>query len=225
MKLRLFAAAGAAILLSSAPSAHAATLWDNGAAVADGGYCDQEASSCGESGWTIYDDFQISAPSIVTGLTYDTNLYGATYTGTNYSIWNVSPLTNYSDGPIYSGTLVGSVSDDSVGYSTISLTGLSDLLSSGTYYVGFQNDITDPNGTTSYVETDQSHLGSAFQIADGYTYTNTGLQDAAFTVQGAAVSAAPEPASWALMFAGIAGLGLALRRNKSAGVSLGAVAA
>ncbi len=76
---------------------------------------------------------------------------------------------------------------------------------------GVGNDIIDEVGSQLFIGAD---MAPAFAIQStnlmGIDTPDTGT----FTVAAAPVSAAPEPSTWLLMFAGIGGIGLMLRRAK-----------
>ena len=200
--------------LLSAGAAEASVLWDNGGApIASSGInCDNNSSSCGSNGWTIYDDFSLASGATVTGFTYDTSFLSgssSSYSGTNWSIWTSDPRSSFGSGPSFSGTLLGTVSG-TANLSRVVGTGLSVALAAGTYWLGLQNNTVD-SSITDYLPSNNSRLGRASQSDNSGTFYNSEIPDASFTVTGGSV---PEPASWALMVAGFGLVGSAVRRRQ-----------
>ena len=219
MKRLILAAAAFAVVSLPAAGAGAATLWNNGAPQADAGYCSASGQSCASTGWTVYDDFQLTEASTLTGLTYASNFYiwdstPAAYESTNWSIWSADPRTNFAAGPLASGTSVGANVTAASGFTTTTLSDLKVALAAGTYWLGLQNN-TMGSSISSYVASATPRLSQASLGADAGVYFAPDLPDAAFTLQGyAGVSAVPEPAAWAMMITGFGLAGAALRGQR-----------
>jgi hypothetical protein len=197
------------IALFVASSANATVLYDNGPVAGNAGACDQQTDNCGGDGWTIYDDFQISAASTIDGFTYYsyplTGDFTGDYTGTQWSIWGADPLHNYSSGPVFSGTTLGTASPEEDGSVLITITSLNIDLSAGKYWLGTSNDMSNSNDITTYAFTNNG-FADAEQSTDAGVFFNSGnLADAAFTIDGPGASAVPEPSSLSLL---VLGLGL-----------------
>lgn len=214
------AVAVAVLALGATSGARASVLWNNGGPVVNSGFCSSNAPTCQSNGWTIYDDFKLTGASTVTGFTYDSdfNDFGSSndYTGTNWSIWSSDPRTSWSSGPLLSGTSVGVNSADSAGYTLTTVTGLNLHLAPGTYWIGLQNNV-DNGQVTGYVTSGASMLGPASQSDNSGTFFNPNTPDASFTIEG--MASIPEPATWALMLFGVAGVGAALRRRHGAALT------
>jgi hypothetical protein len=209
---------GLALATLAPISAQSAGVWDNGAAIGDSGYCDMNSAACGSSGWTIYDDFQLSSGTAITGLTYNYFLFdgpASAYVSTDWSIWNSDPRTSFAGGPDQSGNAVGILSDGAAGSLLVTISGLNVTLGSGTYWLGLQNILSDGSSTT-YARSGSSHLGNASQSDVNGEFVNAQLADAAFTLSGgSATVTVPEPTTWALMMIGFGGLGATLRRRRA----------
>jgi hypothetical protein len=196
--------------------ASASVLWDNGPAIGDSGHCNSSAPTCGDTnGWTIYDDFQLTAGSTIRGLTYnsDFNFNGspASYDSTIYSIWSSNPSTSYAAGPVYSGTVTGIETPDAVGTTLITITGLNIPLKAGTYWLGLSNNVNDGSITTYDAST--SFSGDAIQSDNSGSFFSPGQLEEAFTIEGVA-GGVPEPATWTLMLTGVGGIGAAMRSRR-----------
>jgi hypothetical protein len=88
---------------------------------------------------------------------------------------------------------------DSISFSNVSLTG-------GNYFLLLTGASMVSGGTAYWDENDG--LGTGWQSGVGEIGSET------FQILGGAVSGTPEPATWALMLAGFAGLGAALRSRR-----------
>jgi hypothetical protein len=126
-----------------------------------------------------------------------TNGVSETYLGIDLPDFNGGSINSVS--PTVSDQTVYTVKDVGAGGSGNSVTG--DYNTYSLEEVGFTLD-SDFSGQT---------LQSATITGNGYETLVLGA-----TVASSAVSAAPEPATWALMIAGIGGIGLMLRRGKMA---------
>jgi hypothetical protein len=89
----------------------------------------------------------------------------------------------------------------------------------GTVYLGlhFGSSVSDVDarGNTAFFKINASDLGS-IQINSGYTSGTSNVVVLTSTPTGAV----PEPATWALMILGFAGIGFAMRRNKTQTVAV-----
>jgi len=208
---------------ASASTAAAASLWDNGGPKESATYCNNSGVTCLSTGWTIYDDFRLTAASTITGLSYSSNFnhYDSSpsnYENTNWSIWSADPRTNFASGPLFSGVSTGVNSTDSLGFTLTTISGLKIALAEGTYWLGLQNN-TSGNSISTYVTSVGSKLGQASQSDDVGHFFNPDLHDASFALQGfEGVSAVPEPSTWAIMIVGMGLAGAAIRgRRRTSG--------
>jgi hypothetical protein len=219
MKSMTLTCALAATVLGAAfaSGAQASTVWDNGGPGSAAGFCSSNTFTCGSAGWNIYDDFQLSLGTQVTGFTYDSNFssFGSVsdYVSTKWSIWSADPRSTFGAGPLASGTAVGVNSVDGSGFTLTTVTGLNVALGAGTYWLGLSNNV-DNNQITTYVLSGGSKLGAASQSDNAGNFFNARIDDASFTIQGSA--GVPEPATWALMIGGFGLAGAALRRRRTA---------
>jgi hypothetical protein len=191
----------ATICCSSSPCVAADLLFDNGAPFISTGRCDQGPTGCGGTGtWTYYDNFSLAAPSTITEFDYlDVFDQGgpANYSTTNWSLWNGDPFT--AGAPVASGSSVATVSPSS-GAHLFTVTGLSQSLSAGVYWLGINNTVTN-NAITFPFGTPGALFGA--RHSDGVTQLSAGLPDRVFRIYGTQV---PEPgcalvASLATVFA------------------------
>jgi hypothetical protein len=164
-------------------------------------------------GWTIYDDFNLTAPALVKSISYETQFTGSAsnYFNTSLSIWNVNPATNFAAGPMFSRSVVGFTNNIGHELTRITLPNLALALAPGSYWLGLEVNINDPLGRpSSYALSTQQHLGGAIQISDDGSSISTGFPDAAFRIS----TSVPEPASWAMLTAGFGIAGATLRARR-----------
>lgn len=136
--------------------------------------------------------------SFTIGGTYDVSLSGNFYNKTSASNITSFDVVLYQGSPFFPGATV------------IDSTGVQTLSSKGSYSY-LLDDILTP-GVNYYLE--------AQVVVPGKDIGKYGL-----TAIASPVSGAPEPGTWALMFAGVAGVGMALRRGRRSVGQLDAVAA
>lgn len=210
-------------------AAKADIIWNNGNPLSISTTCNSTPDVCpgGHTGWSVFDTFNVSDSSTVSGITFGGSFIGggdaSNYLSTNWSIWDEDPLGVFSFlGPIASGNTVAALSPIAVGADTatdFSITGLSVDLAPGTYWIGYQN-VMDNSGTgTVAVLTDnttdpdhQYELGSDDQAVQ---LQESGYTD--FTIFGSLDSPpAPEPATWMMGCVAMGGFFLAFRRMKKA---------
>ncbi|MGA3240860.1 MAG: hypothetical protein ABSG03_31705 [Bryobacteraceae bacterium] len=78
-------------------TAEADVAWNNGAVTGLGSNCDFTGNACpgGDTGWTIFDNFDLFHNDTVIGFSYvsDFSVGSASdYLSTNWSLWSVDPL-------------------------------------------------------------------------------------------------------------------------------------
>jgi hypothetical protein len=209
-------------LLSSMPveNASASVLWNNGTTTGSGGLCNNDTFGCGGGGlgWTVYNSFTLSNTDTVTGLTYDSQFLSglASYVSTNWSIWSTNPYTSFASGPAYSGTLTGVNSADANSMTLTTITGLSVVLTAGTYWIGLSNNLSGSDDQSSYGAVSSLNTGtSTYQLlGDGERLNNPANQEA-FTIDGTSgISATPLPAGLPLFAGGLGAMGLLGWRKK-----------
>ena len=141
---------------------------------------------------TIY-DFQSSEMSALGSPTYsfalDTSNAAANGTGTSFS-----GVTIDDSGTVTTGN-------------TVSFPASTEL--SGPSFFFVDTDVPGPKSFGQGSGKDVTFNVGTFSIADGFTEGKGTLN-----ISSDSVSAAPEPSAWLLMFAGVCGIGLALRRAK-----------
>src|SRR5579871_5041759 len=101
-------------------------LWSNGAVTGNTNRCDMNIADCGSNGWTVYDDFKITAPSTITGFTFNDFLAEGSWSDYSSTKWTLyyGDSTPWAGSPIASGTLAGALSSGDLGTELISLLGL-----------------------------------------------------------------------------------------------------
>lgn len=195
-----------------AGSAGASTIYSNGSVNGT------IASFAIDDGTAVADSFTVSSNTSAWDLTFGTDNYGsAKLKSVNWAIYNGNPFTG-TPTLIGSGTATPGVTflfTNGSGYSlydnTISLGGVP--LTSGTYWIELSGAVAGSGGGTPFWD-DNNGASSAWQGGAGGTgdLTNfsglTGNNSEAFSI------GTPEPATWALMLAGFAGLGAALRGRR-----------
>jgi hypothetical protein len=153
----------------------------------------------------------------------------ATYTGSLTTLPTASPPSVFLGSFTLTGTVdlevLGRTSATETGSWTAELTGISlsgPLLSFGTLSATLDmNPLTPSTGTVSIVPLGQNVRGkflisSFFDIFMDVTLDRPGLPPLMTSVGPIEVVAVPEPATWAMMLIGFAGLGFAARRRAAA---------
>lgn len=192
----------------------AGVIWNNGSVTGEGGQCDFTGNACsgGDTGWTIFDDFNLSDEEIVSGLTYDSYFSdGSTsdYVSTKWEIYDGDPLVFGSDALVASGNSVATLSSDSDEAITFTVSGLSVDLTAGTYWLGYENVLESDGAETLDALSNGSALPGFEQESDDLNPENQFTYDTGntvFTIEG---SATPEPAS--LLLAALAGFACAAK--------------
>jgi hypothetical protein len=190
-------------------AAEANAVWNNGDATAVGSNCDFTGGACpgGDTGWTIFDNFNLSTADKVSGFSYVSNFLdgsAADYLSTNWSLWSVDPLGPFSSiGPVATGNSVATLdtNDLSLTTYTFTITGLSVNLLPGTYWLGYENVLAGDGAVTLDVMSDGTALPGYEEQSDdqayGFTYSSG---NTAFTID-----SNPEPGSlWLVALAGAA---------------------
>jgi PEP-CTERM motif len=223
----------AGVLFTSYPrTAQAATIWMNGTPLSISTNCDSSPDVCngpaGNSGWTVYDNFNINAATTVTGFTFDSYFLrgsAADYLSTNWSIWALDPITSmeFSFPAIATGNATATLSTDSSGAVTVtgfSVAGLSlDLPAAGTYWLGYDNvlDSTPNNPETLAVLSSGTGLSGYEQVSNDGMDQFAPSGNTVFTISGTLDSSGgsgaggdppsvPEPSTSALVGLGLAHL-------------------
>lgn len=188
-------------LAFAAASAHAGVLFTNGTDPNNsiGGNC----SACSGS-WRVYDSFTLASASTLTGFSLSASV-GQVTGDLQVSIW-----TAPGSGMLYS----QSMSEAALGLTTYSHFNLNEdlpnwTLEAGTYWISFY-------AYDLYMPQSVHKDNSAIQIDPVYGRYARGY-DVPFTLEGhAGIAAVPEPGALALIGLGLAGMGAAVRRRKSA---------
>jgi hypothetical protein len=190
-------------------TAQADVAWNNGAVTGVGSNCDFTGNACpgGDTGWTIFDNFDLSNNDTVVGFTYvsDFSVGSASdYLSTNWSLWSVDPLGPFSVlGPVATGNLVATLTTDDLSVTTYTFTiaGLSVNLPAGVYWLGYENVLAGDGAVTLDVKSNGTALPGYEQQSDDKDYQFTyDSGNTAFTIE-----TNPEPASlWLAALAGLA---------------------
>jgi hypothetical protein len=225
MKITLTLVMVGLLAVSYSRTAKADSIWSNGQPLSISTNCDSSPDVCngpaGNSGWTVYDNFNITTATTITAFSFDSFfLMGspADYLSTNWSIWALDPITSlaFSFPPLASGNAVATLSTDSSGAVTataFTVSGLSlDITTPGTYWLGFSNVLNSSDSAeTLAVLSNGSNLSGYEQTSNDGQVTFNESGNTVFSINGALDSNSggggdpptPEPSTWAL-----AGLGL-----------------
>lgn len=216
------AAAAVAAVAAAATAAEAVPLTSvpDGSQLANSGYCDASAG-CPTSypgspaGWMAYDVFTLAQAATVTDFGFYSYFDGATaadYVSTNWSIWEISgseaqPSTAVVDTTTSVGVIPPGANSDPI---LVTVDNLSVSLAAGTYWIGFQNNLSA--GYSTYATTDGDSSVYFGQIEPDFTAAR--YKQLAFYLYGTndAGGAPPttsvaEPSTWAMTLFGFAGLG------------------
>ena len=120
---------------------------------------------------------------------------------------NTASGVESSDGTTFSDVTIDDDGETSTG-NTISFSSPTQLGSPLFFFS--DTDVPGPVAFGSGSGADVIFNVGSYKVADGFTEGAGTL-----TISGSSVSAAPEPSAWLLLFAGIAGIGLTLRRAKA----------
>ena len=177
------------------------------------GRCDNNTPSCGDTGFTVYDNFTIaSGIATITQFTYVSGIgpgSWAGYTGTDWTLFGPNSSDPFGTAA-YSGTAVGTVTDLGNGHVMISVTGLSIPVIAGQSWIfGFSNNLLDPNAVTGR---DSSGIGDGifWQQDNSKDFQYIGSGDTAFSVSG---TPTPEPSALIMLGTGLLGAVGVLRRK------------
>lgn len=210
MNIKILKAAIAGLVLSVSGFANAGLIYDNGPAIADSDRCAETSGTCNGT-WTLFDDFIVSNDSDITSVTWTTNLYGG------LGDYNSSNIWFYDNDPVFgSGNLLFSYSDagttvaNALGgnFYDITLSGFTETLMAGTYWIGIQHNTTSNYATVAMSGTSVN----ATQWQNGGAGARISSQpELAFRINGNSTEV-PEPSTLAIFALGI--MGLASRRFK-----------
>jgi len=210
MNIKMLKAALAGLVLSVSGFVNAGLIYDNGSAIGDSFRCAETSGVCSGT-WTLFDDFIVSDDSNITSITWTAILYGglADYNFSNIWIYDNDPVFNSGSllfshsgaGTLVANGLINNAYD-------ISLTGFSEMLTSGTYWLGIQHNTTSNYGTVARSgnpinATQWQNSGSGSKYAS--------QPELAFRINGIPTDV-PEPSTLAIFALGI--MGLASRRYK-----------
>lgn len=204
---------GAALLALCATQAMAITLWDNGAPNA--------VSGTNMSETVVAENFALGVDYDVTNLRFwSIQSAPADYKGSVY--WAIYSNAAGTPGSIVAGGTTASITGVTTGASTgfgyavwaynipVSIT-----LPAGNYWFGLHNGaLADTTPSEMLWATTTTQVGSFGLYRDGTNWINS-LNEHAFLIEGN-VAAIPEPATTALLLAGLAGTIAAARRRQAA---------
>ncbi len=184
-------------IVSAASQARADVLYDTGPTTGN-------SNAINIAGGGYESSFTLSQASIVTGVNFVSWNYQGTITMLDWGISSTSPSPILGTAVPVSQIAPTFTNPNQYGYdvytNNFSTGNLS--LSAGTYYLTLQNTITTNNSFNPFWDfTDVKADGS---------------YDVTFQILGTvAVSAVPEPSTWAMMILGFAGIGFVAYRRKS----------
>lgn len=162
------------------------------------------------SGWTIYDDFELSSDSIVTDINYSIFTNSASnYENTFVTILNAiggsAVVSTFSiAGSLTSNGLTSNNSNVLNGFDVV-LSGLSLNLAAGSYALGISTDMTSSNLVS--IGSGDSGFGSAL-----VQNTHQRSEHMAFSIEGTSAMV-PEPSTIMLLSLGLLGLGFSKRKS------------
>jgi hypothetical protein len=190
------------LTLTLGVAANAAVLFDNG------GYSGDQIGRYNGPGYTIYDDFTISANSVVNGISWSQHDQAGTYTNTILEIFvgSLSPANIiYSDTQVATRTpnATGTLFGNFAGYD-YSIGGLNIVLTPGTYFLGLRT-VADFSATWDQTTGNSSTIAGRYQSNSGAPGSFYGDEDSVFQLNGEQ-SAVPEPGTLSLLALGAVGL-------------------
>jgi len=183
------------LFLFSASSA-AGVIYDNGTATGDSARCAETSGACSGS-WTVFDDFVVGTDSEITSISWTARFYAG------LSDYNFSNIWIYDNDPVFaSGTQLfsfssaGTVTASGLGsnFYDIALSGFSQTLAAGTYWLGLQHDT---NASYATVASTGAVNNSTQWQNDGAGNRNSGQPEMAFKIHGNAIEVS-EPAYFGL---------------------------
>jgi hypothetical protein len=225
MKITLSLVIVGLLTISYSQTAKADSIWSNGLPLQLSTNCNSSPDMCngypGNTGWTVYDNFNITSATTITGFSYDSFFLvgsAADYLSTNWSIWATDPVTSLASlpplPPLATGNAVATLSPDSFA-TAFTVSGLNlDLTNPGTYWLGYNNVLNSSDSAeTLAVLSDGSNLSGYEQASNDGQVTFNESGNTVFSINGAldpnVDPPTPEPSTWAL--AGL-GLGYFIRR-------------
>jgi hypothetical protein len=225
MKITLTLVMVGLLTVSYSRTAKADSIWSNGLPLSISTNCNSSPDMCngpaGNTGWTVYDNFNLTSATTITGFTLDSFfLMGspADYLSTNWSIWALDPITSmaFSLPPLASGNAVAALAPDAFA-TAFTVSGLNvDLTTPGTYWFGYDNVLNSSDSAeTLAVLSNGVDLSGYEQTSNDSTVTFNQSGNTVFSINGTLDSngggdpPTPEPSTWAL--AGL-GLGYFIRR-------------
>jgi hypothetical protein len=189
-----------------AGGASASVIYDNSSSTYD-------IASWNIESFSVADSFTAASGLSANGATFVTwNTSGGPISTVDWEITSGNPINGDTFTVIGSGTASVTSSEievngdgdqvwgDSISFSNVSLTG-------GNYFLLLTDASMGSGGTAFWDENDG--LGTGWQTTTGELPGSE-----TFQILGGAVSGTPEPATWALMLTGFAGLGAALRSRR-----------
>jgi hypothetical protein len=193
------AAAAAVLALFAGGAAKAGVLYTNGPISGNVG------ALFINHGVAVRDSFTLTGPSTITGVEFGAWVnQGAKPVSVDWGISATPTFTDQATGALSSTFLFTNIFTLDVYKADFSIPDLT--LAAGTYWLTLQNAVESDGGFLSWDQ--NSGSSQAFSSAAGGLTAPSN----SFTIFGSAV---PEPATWAMMLLGVAGLGAALRSRRS----------
>ena len=202
------------LALASQVQAATKTLYDNGA--------DTMTSAWNiSSGYQVTNSFELADASTLTSISFSSWLsQGDAPVSVNWAISNIAPSVGAPTTPIFLGTtsllnLTSQSLPNSMGYDVYNASfTLNKTLGPGTYYLTLGNEITSRVSGTG--DTIGGFIGKSNGLSTAVQYDPTDLSTSSITsssFQINGVTPVPEPASFALLAAGVGVLVLRFRRT------------
>jgi hypothetical protein len=205
-------AAGILVAFQAGP-ANAATIYNNGSGFADSTRCAEDSGACAGT-WTVFDDFVVSSPTILTDIFWTSTLYGglADFNGIRAWIYDADPVFGGGNLLHTIGTQAGNPTANGF-FFDVQLTGLTINLQPGTYWLGMQHDTTSNFATVACIVGGCESAGNSTQWQnDGTGVRLVNGREYAFSLESNITAVSDGGAGVWMLVLGLAVIALGYRR-------------